>query len=70
LWAVVPSNEGPAEIIGRAMRVAQQAVMRAASEHAVIEQARKRAEAIMCSFFKDTLHWSIAVRWADKADVR
>ena len=65
LWAVVPSDDGRAEIIDQAMRQAQRAVLKAASEPVVIEEARTRAETLVCAFFRDTLLWSITVRWAD-----
>ena len=65
LWALVPSDDGRAEVIDQAMRQAQRAVLKAASEPAVIEEARARAEALICAFFRDTLNWSVAVCWAD-----
>ena len=65
LWALMPCDDARAEIIGRAMLVAQDAVMKAASESLVIEEARKRAEVLIVAFFADTLRWTVTVRWAD-----
>lgn len=47
LWAMVPSDDGRAEVIDQAMRQAQRAVLKAASEPVVIEEARARAEALV-----------------------
>ena len=70
LWALMPSDDARAEIIDHAMLVAQDAVMKAASESLVIEQARVRAEAMIVAFFTDTLKWLVIVRWVDKPDGR
>ena len=70
LWALVPTDDGRAELIDMAMRQAQQAVARASSEPVVIEQSRARAEALICSFFAESLKWSVIVQWADKPDAR
>ena len=70
LWAVVPSDDGRAQVIDQAMRQAQREVLKAASEPAVIEEARTRAETLVCAFFRDTLQWSITVHWADESSAR
>lgn len=70
LWAFVPGDDGRAEIIDQAMRQAQQAVLRAASEPGVIEQARTRAEGLIRSFFAESLRWTVIVCWADKPGAR
>lgn len=70
LWALVPSDEVRALIIDQAMRVAQQAVMKAASEPLVMDEARTRAEALITEFFRDSLDWSVTVCWADVPGVR
>lgn len=62
LWAVVPGDDGRAEIINRALLLAQRAIETAAEEAEVMEQARSRAEQLICTFFTD-LNWSVTVRW-------
>lgn len=70
LWALMPGVGGRAEIIDRALREAQEVIAKAASEPLVIEQARARAQALICSFFADSMKWSITVRWADEPGER
>ncbi len=70
LWSLVPSDEVRAVIIDQAMRVAQQAVMKAASEPLVMDEARTRAEALISAFFRDSLNWSVTVCWADVPGAR
>lgn len=70
LWSLMPGDGGRAEIIDRAMREAQQAIAKAAGAPLVIEQARARAQVLICSFFADAMKWSITVRWADEPGTR
>jgi len=44
--------------------------MRTAQMSSQVEYQRAGAGAMLCSFFEDTLHWSVSVRWVDKPDVR
>lgn len=70
LWSLVPGDDGRAELIEMAMRQAQTAVLRAASEPEVIEQAQAKAEGLIRSFFAETMRWSVIVCWTDKAGTR
>ena len=65
LWALVPTDDGRAELIDRALRLAQASVRRAASEPAILQQARTRAESLICTFIAETLGWSVEVQWID-----
>ena len=68
LWAIVSSDDGQAVLIDQAMKLAQQAITKAASESPMIEQARTRAEALICSFFANSLQWNVTVQWVDMPD--
>ena len=68
LWAIVSSDDGQAVLIDQAMMLAQKAITKAASESPMIEQARSRAETLICSFFANSLQWNVTVQWADLPD--
>ncbi len=68
LWSMMPTDVGRAELIDRAMREAQHAVHRAASDPNIIEQSRTRAENLICTFFDDSMTWSVTVDWIDAID--
>lgn len=68
LWAIVSSDDGQAVLIDQAMQLAQQSITKAASESPMIEQARSRAETLICSFFANSLQWNATVQWADLPD--
>ena len=68
LWALVPADIGPAQLVDQAMREAQAAVHRAASEPNVMDQARTRAAFLVCTFMADSLGWFVETRWIDRPD--
>ncbi len=68
LWALIPTDNGRAEILDQAMRLAQHAIVKAASEPLVIDQAKVRAQTLITAFFTDSMQWSVVVHWADDAE--
>ena len=66
LWSIIPTDAGRAELIDQAMRQAQESVRCAASDQAIMEQARTRAALLICTFLADSLGWSVEVRWLDR----
>ncbi len=63
LWSFIPTDAGRAELIDQAMRLAQESVRRAASDQAIMEQARTRAASLICTFMAESLDWSVEVKW-------
>ena len=57
-----------AELIDQAMRQAQESVRRAASDQAIMVQARTRAASLISAFMAKSLDWSVEVQWSDTPD--
>ena len=66
LWVLVPTDDGRAELLDRAMKQAQSVVYLAAGEPTIIEQARTRAAALVYSFLIESFGWTVEVRWSDR----
>jgi hypothetical protein len=62
LWMLVPGDAGQCRAIDRAYEQAQRFVEEAAGDAKLIEQARRRAEQVLATFFA-AMGWSVNVRW-------
>ncbi len=66
MWRMLPTDARRAELVSRAMEVAQQAMASAADSNELIERARSSAERLLKGYVDETLHWDLSIRWLDQ----
>jgi hypothetical protein len=64
LWQAVPTDEGRAAVVTRALADAQAIVAAAAVDPAVTARSRAQAEAVLRACF-DAAGWAVEIRWGE-----
>jgi hypothetical protein len=67
LWHFVPGDAGQEAVVNHAYRHAQAVVEAVGRDPTLIEQARRRAEAVLGGFF-GAIGWRVSVQWTEPRD--